>query len=111
MNFLCLSAQFYVALYPVGGPYLTATTFFKDYLAGPFLLILYVGWKTWSWSRYPAHRPLYVKITDIDIYTGIREGHIDLSEAQRRQTVREIQEGQKKKGVWNWAKAVVTSVF
>lgn len=117
MNFVCLSAQFYVALWPVGGPNLNPTVFFQDYLAGPFLLVLYLGWKAWSWFKHPEQRPLYVKIKDIDVYTGIREGQLELisgshiSPDERRQSILEIQEEQKKKGAMGWAKAVVTSVF
>src|ERR1700761_2990001 len=102
MNFLCLAAQFYVALYPVGGPNLNPTDFFQAYLAGPFLLVLYIGWKLYSWFARPEHRPLYVKIKDIDIYTGMREGQAELisgegiAEDQRRASIIEMQEEQKK---------------
>jgi yeast amino acid transporter len=117
MNFVCLSAQFYVALYPIGGPYLSAYSFFQAYLAGPFLVVLYLGWKVWSWFKHPAHRPFYIKIADIDIYTGIRDSQIDLiggpsiADAHHMQGAMEIQENQNKKGVWNWTKAVVASVL
>lgn len=73
INVLALIAQFYVALYPVGGPNLDPTTFFELYLAGPFLLFLYIVWKVYSWFVRPEDRPLYVKIKNIDIYTGMRE--------------------------------------
>jgi amino acid transporter len=117
LNFLCLAAQFYVALWPVGGPNLNANTFFQDYLAGPFLLVLYLGWKGWSWFKHKEHRPLYVKIKDIDIYSGIREGQLELISGsqltpdQRRESIIEIQEEQKKKGAMGWGMAVVRSVF
>jgi amino acid transporter len=73
---LALIGQFYVALYPVGGPNLDPETFFKLYLAGPFLLILYLIWKVYSWFYRPSDRPLYVKIKDIDIYTGMRHDQL-----------------------------------
>lgn len=117
MNFICLSAQFYVALWPVGGPNLSPITFFQDYLAGPFLIVLYLGWKLWSWFKIPEHRPFYVKVKDIDIYTGMREGQIELLSGehltpdQRKQSIVEMQDEQKKKGVMGWLKAAVTSVF
>jgi yeast amino acid transporter len=117
MNFICLAAQFYVALWPVGGPNLDPTIFFQDYLAGPFLLVLYLGWKIYSWFYVPEHRPLYVKIRDIDVYTGLREGQLesisggDVSEEQRRQSIMAMQDENKKKGPMGWAKAVVGSVF
>jgi len=117
MNFLCLAAQFYVALYPIGGPNLNPTIFFQAYLAGPFLVILYLGWKVYSWFFIKEHRPLYVKIKDIDIYTGMREGQLnmisgpDVNEEQRRQSVIEMQDEQRKKGAGGWAKSIVQSVF
>ncbi|OAP57211.1 hypothetical protein AYL99_07949 [Fonsecaea erecta] len=117
LNLVCLIAQFYVALYPVGGPYLNATIFFQDYLAGPFIAVLYVGWKVWSWFKVKEHRPLYVKIKDIDIYSGMREGQAELisgpgvSEQQRRESIAELQEEKKKKGVMDWVKAIVHSIF
>ena len=117
MNFICLMAQFYTALYPVGGPNLDPETFFELYLAGPFLVALYIIWKTYSWFKIPAHRPLYVKIKDIDIYTGMREGQAEmisgrgLTEDERRASIAELKEEQKKGGVAGWAKATVRSVF
>jgi len=63
------------------------------------------------------HRPLYVKVKDIDIYTGMREGQMELISGpqvtmdQRRESIIEIQDEQKKKGAMDWAKAFVTSVF
>lgn len=116
MNFLCLSAQFYVALFPIGGPNLDPTTFFQGYLAGPFLIILYLGWKGWSWFMHKEHRPLYVAIKDIDVYSGIRTGQIELlsgthlSTDQRKESIVEMQDEQKRKGAAGWAKAIVGSV-
>lgn len=117
MNFICLAAQFYVALYPVGGPNLDAGDFFQAYLAGPFLVGLYVLWKGYSWFKVPGHRKMYVPIKDIDIYAGMRQGQVDLisgqgiSDEQRRQSILEIKEENKKKGVKDWAFAGVRSIF
>ena len=117
MNFICLAAQFYVALYPVGGPNLEPETFFELYLAGPFLIFLYVLWKAWSWFKVPGHRPLYVKIADIDIYTGMREGQADMisgrgvTDEKRRESIIAIKEDNKKQGPMDYIKATVRSVF
>jgi len=117
LNLVCLIAQFYVALYPVGGPYLNANLFFQAYLAGPFLVALYVIWKVWSWFMVPEHRPLYVKIKDIDIYTGMRETQAtlvsgpDVTPEQRRASILEMQADIEKKGVMGWTKAAVRSIF
>jgi amino acid transporter len=81
INVLALIAQFYVALYPVGGPNLDPKTFFQSYLAGPFLIILYLIWKVYSWFKRPEDRPLYVKIKNIDIYSGMRQDQLRISGA------------------------------
>jgi amino acid transporter len=109
-------AQFYVALYPVGGPNLSALTFFQLYLAGPFLIFLYLIWKVYSWFVRPEDRPLWVKIKDIDIYTGMRETQRAISgagipEDQRRASVIAMQDGQKKKGPKEYVMAGVRSIF
>jgi yeast amino acid transporter len=117
MNLMCLIAQFYVALYPVGGPNLNAETFFSAYLAGPFLIFLYAAWKIWAFIKIPEHRPLYVKIKDIDIYSGMRQGQLDMisgadvSEEQRRQSIAELRQDNEKGGVMGWAKAAVRTVL
>jgi amino acid transporter len=43
-------------------------------LAVPVILALYLFWKIYSWFMYPDHKPLYVKIKDIDVYAGMRDG-------------------------------------
>ncbi|OIW34245.1 hypothetical protein CONLIGDRAFT_626305 [Coniochaeta ligniaria NRRL 30616] len=96
INVLALIAQFYVALYPVDGTYLDPTTFFQSYLAGPFLLALYLIWKVYSWFYRPSDRPLYVKIKDIDIFTGMREDQLRISGADVPEEER--QHVEKKKG-------------
>ena len=95
-------AQFYVALYPIGGPNLNASNFFQLYLAGPLLIFLYLCWKVYSWFVRPGDRPLYVRIKDIDIYTGMRETQAvrigpDVSDETRRASITEMQ-AKKNKG-------------
>ena len=90
------------------------TTFFELYLAGPFLIFLYVLWKVYSWFVRPEDRPLYVKIRDIDIYTGMRENQLsisgaDVSEEQRRASVAEMLGAEKKRGPMDYVKRVVGS--
>lgn len=48
LNVMCLIATFYVALYPVGGPDLDAEAFFMSYLAGPIVILFFVGHKIYS---------------------------------------------------------------
>lgn len=117
MNFVCLAAQFYVALYPVGGPNLNAVNFFQDYLAGPFLVVLYIGWKAYSWFAVKEHRPFYVPIEKIDIYSGMREGQVELisggqlTEEQRKQSIIEIKEENQKHGFKGYGMAIIRAVI
>ena len=109
--------QFYVALYPVGGPNLNANEFFQLYLAGPLFIFLYLCWKVYSWFVRPADRPLFIRTKDIDIYTGMRETQsslisgVGISEEQRRASILEMQDESKKRGVQGHVMAVVRSIF
>lgn len=117
MNFLCLVANFYIALYPVGGPYLEAYGFFQAYLAAPFIVFLYVCWKVWSWFKIPEHRPWWISTKDIDIYSGMREGQAELisgrgvTDEMRHQSIAEIKDENVKKGFVGHAKAFVRAVI
>lgn len=117
INIISLIAQFYVALYPVGSDPLDASTFFQLYLAGPLLIFLYLGWKIYSWFYRPSDRPLFIRAKDIDIYTGMREGQRTLisgegiPEDQRRASIIEMQEEQKKKGVKDYIMAGIRNVI
>lgn len=110
-------AQFYVALYPIGGPNLSAEIWFQDYLAGPLFVILYLAWKIYSWFVRPEDRPIWIKIRDIDIYTGMREHQREsisgpgIPEDQRRASIQQLQESKKKQGAMDWVKASVRNVF
>lgn len=109
-------AQFYVALYPVGGPNLDPTTFFELYLAGPFLILLYLIWKIYSWIYRPEHRPLWVRIKDIDIYTGMRDyqaaiSGTDVPEEHRRASIAEMKEAHKKKGPMDYIRAGIGNLI
>ncbi|KAL9050211.1 MAG: hypothetical protein Q9162_006774 [Coniocarpon cinnabarinum] len=117
LNLLCLIAQFYTAAFPIGGSSGSeaANDFFEAYLAAPMLLALYLGWKTYSFFAWPAHRPLWVKTSDIDVYTGMRDDqkHISDPEAspeQRRQSIVSVEESRTKS--WkDYPKFIVTSLF
>ncbi|KAG9590098.1 AAT family amino acid transporter, partial [Aureobasidium melanogenum] len=67
LNVICLVAQFYVALFPIGGKP-DAQNFFESYLAGPVIFALYAGWKIWSreWK-------LWISASDMDVVTDMRE--------------------------------------
>ena len=109
-------AQFYVALYPVGGPNLNANTFFQLYLAGPLFIFLYLCWKVYSWFVRPADRPLFIRTKDIDIYTGMRDAQsldngVGISEEQRRASIQEMQDERRKTGPKDYIMAVVRSII
>ncbi|TKX20454.1 amino acid permease-like protein 5 [Elsinoe australis] len=67
MNILCLIAQFYTAVSPIGGG-ATAESFFSSYLAAPVIIFLYVAWK--FYSRSWGH--MWVKLSEMDLNTGLR---------------------------------------
>lgn len=65
-------------------------------------------WKVYSWFYRPEDRPLYVKIKDVDIYTGMREQQLavsgaDVSEDQRRAGIADLHVGEKKRGPKEYA--------
>ncbi|KAI6825479.1 AAT family amino acid transporter [Hortaea werneckii] len=116
INVIALIASFYTALYPLGGTYLKAENWFMSYLAAPLLVFLYCCWKVYSWFVHPEHRPLYVKIKDIDIYSGMRETQrrvsgIDVSDEQRRSSISEMEGGKGRKGVKGWMMAGVRNLI
>lgn len=114
---LALIAQFYVALFPVGGAPPNAEAFFEAYMAAPFLVVLYLMWKVYSWIYIPEHRPLWIAIKDIDIYTGMRHEQRELISGQgvdpetRRASIQEIQDEKKVTGVKGRLMAVVHAIF
>jgi amino acid transporter len=115
LNFICVVAQFYTALYPVGGGSPTAEGFFQAYLAAPVILALYIGWKTWSMFMIPANRPFYVPIDKIDLYTGMREDQFTFSaegvpEAIRRQSIASLEVNKPKKW-YDYPKNFVSGLF
>ncbi|KAI2615439.1 amino acid permease/ SLC12A domain-containing protein [Hypoxylon sp. NC1633] len=67
LNFVCLIATFYNALYPSPDSTPDVALFFQAYLALPIVIALYLGWKLWTrdWT-------MWVKLTDIDLNVGAR---------------------------------------
>jgi len=116
INAVALIAQFYVALYPVGGPNLDTATFFQLYLAGPLLIFLFLAWKIYSWFKRPADRPLFIRLKDIDIYTGMRESQYAVSgegvdPEMRRSSIQDRMDAKQKKGPKDHVMGVVRSIF
>jgi len=117
INVISLMAQFYVALYPIGGPNLNASNFFQLYLAGPLLIFLYLVWKVYSWIYRPAHRPWFIRAQDIDIYSGMREEQrlsisgVGVDAERRRASIQELQEANQRKGVKGHVMAVIRNLI
>ncbi|CAK7891399.1 general amino-acid permease Gap2p [[Candida] anglica] len=72
LNVLVLIAQFWIALFPLGGKP-DAYDFFVSYLGLPVIMAFYIFHKIWKrdWK-------LYIRAKDIDIDTGRRELDLDL---------------------------------
>lgn len=72
MNVLVLIAQFWIAVWPLGGGS-SAENFFMAYLSFPIIIACWVGHKIWKRNWKFLHRA-----EDIDIDTGRRELDLDL---------------------------------
>jgi yeast amino acid transporter len=92
-NILCLIAQFYVALFPIGASP-SAMTFFQNYLAFPIVIIFFVGYKLFyrQWT-------IGVRISDIEVDEGRREVDIDEFRA-------EMDAERAEKSTWPWWKRI-----
>ncbi|KAF4918052.1 putative amino-acid permease [Colletotrichum viniferum] len=67
LNFICLIATFYNALYPSPDATPDAEAFFTQYLAAPIVIFLYLLWKVIS-----RDTSMYVPLKDIDLKSGVR---------------------------------------
>lgn len=82
MNCLVLIAQFWTGFSPVGyeqhsTSYLVEN-FFQAYLAAPVVICFFIFYKLWA-------RPKFVKLRDIDLFTGRRELNLKILKAQERE--------------------------
>lgn len=66
LNFIALLATFYSSLYAADGSPPNAESFFKSFLAGPIIIVLWLGHKIYS-----KDFRLYVKAHEMDLHTGI----------------------------------------
>jgi yeast amino acid transporter len=62
---LCLIAQFYIALFPIGATP-NAQAFFEAYLAAPIIFAMYVIWKVVNKTRF-------VRASEVDLVSGRRD--------------------------------------
>lgn len=79
---ICLMAEFYVCLFPIGGSP-NAENFFMGYVAAPIALALFAFWKV-----YAKDWQFGVRVEDMDLDTG-RRNYEDLPppDAERRQSI------------------------
>lgn len=115
VSIIALIAQFYVALYPIGGPNLDVKTFFQLYLAGPLFVFLFLLWKIYAFFVKPEDRRMWVPIKNIDIYSGMREEQrgisgLHVSEDQRRASIQQMTM-EKKRGPKNYLVGAVRNIF
>jgi len=73
---LCVIAQLYIAVFPIGGEP-NANDFFINMLALPIILTLFVSWKLWKKTEF-------VKLSEIDLLTGRREMDLAAAKAEER---------------------------
>jgi yeast amino acid transporter len=77
LNIICLIAQFYIALFPIGGEP-NAASFFEAYLAAPIVLVSFVFWKIY-------HKTRFVKLHEVDLVSGRRDMNLVELRAQERE--------------------------
>lgn len=91
---LTIIAQFYIALFPIGGPSLQADSFFQAFLAAPIVIVWYVGHKLWTrnWS-------LYIRAQDMDVTSG--RVILDVEEFAETKAL-EMQARKSRPWYWRW---------
>lgn len=88
---IVLIAQFYVALFPIGGDPPSAYAFFQAYLAVPVVIAFWIGgflWKRKGWLR----------TSQIDVDSGRREINWEIIEQEKQ----DLRRGPMMKRVWKW---------
>jgi amino acid transporter len=83
MNCLVLVAQFWVALFPIGGP-ASANSFFQQYLAAPVFIVFFIFMKIYK-------RTKWVDLRTVDLDTGRRVTDVDVLIQQVREERAELQ--------------------
>lgn len=75
-NVLVLIAQFWTAMWPIGGKP-NAESFFMAYLAVPVVIVFYLSYKIY-------YKTPFVRSKDMDLHTGRRELNLDALLAEER---------------------------
>lgn len=80
LNILCMTATFYVALFPIHGTP-NAQAFFSYYLAAPIVIVLYLGYKI-----YCGNWQLWIHAHDMDITSGRRSLELNPEDMPEKKT-------------------------
>jgi len=96
LNILCLIAQFYVALWPIGGKP-DAKAFFESYLGFPIIVAFYLGYKVYSrdWS-------LCIDLNTINVDEGRRGYDLETFNAEMAAERAEKATWPVYKKAWKW---------
>jgi len=85
-NALVFVAQFWIGFSPEGYSDMTkgelVEGFFEVYLAAPIIVVSYVGYKVWFKTKF-------VKLSEVDLRTGIREGQEELAKLKEMERAEE----------------------
>lgn len=110
LNIVSLMASIYVGAAPVGGTF-TEVGFWQQFLAVPTVAFFYLVWKIYSAFAIPQHRRMWTNIDKIDIYAGMRESQLaisdpKISEQERLERIESLKEPKQ-----GFLKRVATSFF
>lgn len=94
LNCLCLVAQFYISLSPIGGGKPNAENFFQNYMAAPIVITCFLGWKAYTrdWN-------FGVNLKEVDLDLGRRD--LDLADVIRQENAEKANWSKGKK-VYDW---------
>ncbi|SMR52478.1 unnamed protein product [Zymoseptoria tritici ST99CH_3D1] len=99
LNIVCLIASIYVGVSPITGePFSFAVKpFFQQILAIPTIFFFYICYKIFVLIKVPEQRPMWVRISKIDVYEGLRERQKEISgpnvpDSQRKSSIVENQQ-------------------
>jgi len=77
LNAMCLVAEFYVSVYPKD-----VQVFFENYLAGPLIILLFVGWVVYTTfiNKDPKleRGAWFIKVQDMDVFSNMRDTALDV---------------------------------
>jgi len=96
LNILCLIAQFYVALWPIGGKP-EVKPFFEAYLGAPIVIAFYIGYKI-----YTKDTSLCVDLSTINVDEGRRGYDMEIFNAEMEAYRAEKADWSIWRKIWNY---------